>query len=46
MQQYKHKTTVIIEMDMAEIIRNLRAVDEVVIVDTLDKVEIPKACEK
>ena len=41
-QQYKHKTTVINEKDRAEIIRNLRAVDDVIIVDTLDKVEIYK----
>ena len=42
-QQYKHKTTVINENDRAEIVRNLRAVDDVIIVDTLDKVEIYKA---
>lgn len=41
-QQYKHKTTVINENDRAEIVRNLRAVDDVIIVDTLDKVEIYK----
>lgn len=39
-QSYKHKDTVIKEEDRAEIVRNLKAVDEVVIVDTLDKVEL------
>lgn len=39
-QSYKHKDTVIKENDRAEIVRNLKAVNEVVIVDTLDKVEL------
>ncbi len=36
---YKGKETVIGQEDRAEIIRNLKSVDECVIVDTLDKVE-------
>ncbi len=39
-QQYKHKQPVIPEQARAEIIRNIKAVDECVIVDTLNKVEI------
>lgn len=39
-QQYKNKITVISQEDRAEIIRNLRSVNECVIVDTLDKVEL------
>ncbi len=42
-QQYKNKTTVIKERDRAEIIKNLKAVDDVIIVDTLDKLEIHKS---
>ncbi len=38
-EQYKNKRTVIGQEDRAEIIRNLKAVDECVIADTLDKVE-------
>lgn len=41
-QRYKHKTPVINAQERAEIIRNLRAVDECIIVDTLDKEEILK----
>lgn len=37
---YKHKDTVIKENDRADIIRNLKAVDECIIVDTLDKMQI------
>ena len=37
---YKHKETVIKESDRAEIVRNLKAVDECIIVDTLDKMEL------
>lgn len=37
--EYKHKVPVINERDRAEIIRNLKAVDEAVIVHTLDKVD-------
>ena len=37
-EQYKNKKTVISQIDRAEIIRNLKSVDECVIVDTLDKV--------
>lgn len=36
-QEYKNKTPVIGEEDRAEIIRNLRSVDQVEIVSTLDK---------
>ncbi|WP_330363570.1 adenylyltransferase/cytidyltransferase family protein [Butyrivibrio sp. LC3010] len=39
-QQYKNKITVISQEDRAEIIRNLRSVNECVIVDTLDKVQL------
>lgn len=37
-QSYKHKDTVIKERDRAEIVRNLKAVDECIITDTLDKI--------
>lgn len=36
-QDYKHKTPVIPELERAEIVRNIKAVDEVVIAHTLDK---------
>ena len=39
-QSYKHKDTVIKEQDRAEIVRNLKAVDKCIIVDTLDKSEL------
>lgn len=39
-QSYKHKETVIKEHDRAEIVRNLKAVDECVVVNTLDKLQI------
>ena len=39
---YKHKETVINEFDRAEIVRNLKAVDKCIIVDTLDKLELQK----
>ncbi len=39
-QAYKHKETVIKEVDRAEIVRNLKSVDECIIVDTLDKLQI------
>lgn len=35
--RYKHKQTVIHESERAEIVRNIKAVDECVIIDTLDK---------
>ena len=38
-EQYKNKRTVISQEDRAEIIRNLKNVDECVIAETLDKVE-------
>lgn len=41
-KKYKHKETVIKESDRAEIVRNLKAVDECIIVDTLDKLQINK----
>lgn len=44
-QEYKHKTPVVNEYNRAEIIRNIKAVDECVIVKTLDKVEIRKKYE-
>ncbi len=37
-EEYKNKKTVICQEDRAEIIRNLKNVDECVIVDTLDKI--------
>ena len=36
-QEYKHKTPVIRESDRLEIVRNIRAVDDAVIAETLDK---------
>lgn len=42
---YKHKETVIKEKERAEIVRNIKAVDECVIVDTLDKLELLKKYE-
>lgn len=39
-KRYKHKETVIKEYERSEIVCNLKAVDEVVIVNTLDKVEL------
>ncbi len=38
-EEYKGKSTVISQEDRAEIIRNLKNVDECVIVDSLDKVK-------
>lgn len=37
---YKHKETVIKESNRAKIISNLKAVDECIIVDTLDKLDL------
>lgn len=39
-KSYKHKETVIKEHERSEIVRNIKAVDECIIVDTLDKVEL------
>ena len=39
-KEYKNKTAVIGEQDRAEIVRNLKSVDECIIVDTLDKVKL------
>lgn len=36
-QSYKHKTPVICEEERMEIVRNIKAVDEVVLAETLDK---------
>ena len=36
---YKHKTPVISELERAEIVRNIKAVDECVITTTLDKLQ-------
>lgn len=36
-EEYKHKKPVICEAERAEIVRNIKAVDEVVIATTLDK---------
>lgn len=41
-KKYKHKDTVIKEKERAEIVRNIKAVDECIIVDVLDKVELFK----
>ena len=38
-EEYKHKKTVIPEHDRAEIVRNIRSVDECIIIDTLDKIK-------
>ena len=39
-ERYKHKLPVVGEQDRREIVRNIRAVDEVVIAQTLDKLEM------
>lgn len=41
-KSYKHKATVINEKERSEIVKNIKAVDKCIIVDTLDKVEILK----
>ena len=41
-KSYKNKETVINENDRAEIVRNIKAVDECVVVSTLDKEDILK----
>ena len=41
-ESYKHKTPVISEVERAEIISNLRSVDQCVVVHTLDKKDIWK----
>ena len=41
-RKYKHKIPVINEKDRVEIVRNIKQVDQVVLVDTLDKNEIYK----
>lgn len=41
-KEYKHKDTVIKEKERTEIVRNIKAVDECLIVDVLDKVELHK----
>lgn len=41
-KEYKHKDTVVKEKERAEIVRNIKAVDECIIVEVLDKVEIYK----
>lgn len=41
-REYKKKQTVINEVERAEIVANIKCVDECVIVDTLDKVEVLK----
>lgn len=40
--QYKRRKTVIGETERVEIIRNIKAVDEACLVDTLDKVKLQK----
>lgn len=42
-ESYKHQTPVICEAERAEIVRNIKAVDEVVIAHTLDKEEALEA---
>lgn len=39
-KEYKDKVPVVSEAERAEIVRNLKAVDRCIIVDTLDKVEL------
>ena len=41
-ESYKHKVPVIPQQDRRTIVENIKAVDECVIVDTLDKVELWK----
>lgn len=41
-QSYKHKEAVIKERERSEIVRNLKAVDKCIIVNTLDKLELLK----
>lgn len=41
-QQYKNKTPIINEINRAEIVRELRCIDDVIICDTLKKTEIWK----
>lgn len=41
-KSYKQKETVIKENDRAEIVKNLKAVDECIIVETLDKLDLLK----
>ncbi len=41
-QEYKNKTPVINEFNRAEIIRNLKAVDDCIIVETLNKLDVLK----
>ncbi len=42
-QSYKHKTPVVCEEDRRTIVANIKAVDECVIVNTLDKKEVLKS---
>lgn len=44
-RSYKHKDTVINERERAEIVRNIKAVDECIIVETLDKMELHQRIE-
>lgn len=39
-KSYKNKTPIINEMDRAEIVRNIKAVDKCIIVDSLDKIKL------
>ncbi len=41
-EEYKHKTPVINELDRKCIIENIKCVDEAIVVNTLDKLEISK----
>ena len=41
-EEYKHKVPVVKETERAEIVRNIKAVDECIIVDTLDKIATMK----
>ena len=41
-QKYKHKTTVISEEERRIIVKNIKAVDKAVVVNTLDKIELWK----
>ena len=41
-ESYKHKTPIINQNDRAEILRNLKSVDDIIITETLDKEEILK----
>jgi glycerol-3-phosphate cytidylyltransferase len=44
-EQYKSKTPVVNQYDRLEIIKSLKCVDEVILVDTLDKLKVHDRCD-